>query len=284
MILVDVMGQIVNRRRVIGAEGETNPYARMYLTIESTTDNNVIYWYAESNDNTKTISVSTDDGVNWTSVTSSNSYPVLATLNTGDKLLIKGNNASYTDSGWHRNTFYSDDNYIVYGNIMSLIYGDNFMGQTEFVAGTQGVFTHLFYKSYYLESAENLVLPCKTLVYGCYYNMFYYCESLVQAPKLPATTLADYCYDDMFAYCTSLTTAPELPATTLEGECYYYMFYYCYQMSYVKCLATDISASGCTDYWLYDVASEGTFVKAASMNDWYAGGSGIPSGWTIQNV
>lgn len=60
--------------------------------------------------------------------------------------------------------------------------------------------------------------------YGCYMQMFEYCESLITAPELPATTLADYCYDNMFYYCESLTTAPELPATQMFKGCYERMF------------------------------------------------------------
>lgn len=29
--------------------------------------------------------------------------------------------------------------------------------------------------------------------------------------------------------------------------------------------------------------STGTFVKAASMNDWTTGENGIPEGWTVEN-
>ena len=87
----------------------------------------------------------------------------------------------------------------------------------------------------------------------------------------------------MFYGCTSLVTAPTLPATTLATYCYRYMFYSCSSLNYIKCLATDISATNCTSSWLKGVASSGTFVKAASMTSWTTGISGIPSGWTVQN-
>jgi hypothetical protein len=61
----------------------------------------------------------------------------------------------------------------------------------------------------------------------CFYNMFYNCTALTQAPELPATTLADYCYSGMFNGCTSLTQAPELPATSLAFNCYFSMFQSC---------------------------------------------------------
>lgn len=59
------------------------------------------------------------------------------------------------------------------------------------------------------------------------------------------------------------------------------MFENCTNLNSVTCLATNISASYCTYYWLDGVAATGTFTKAAST-DWSGktGASGIPSGWT----
>ena len=125
-------------------------------------------------------------------------------------------------------------------------------------------------------------LPATTLAINCYSSMFHSCTSLTTVPELPATTLADRCYASMFYRCTSLVTAPKvLPATTLAISCYYNMFYLCTKLNYIKCLATDISASGCLDNWVHSVASSGTFVKATGMTKWPKGESGIPTGWTI---
>ena len=48
-------------------------------------------------------------------------------------------------------------------------------------------------------------------------------------------------------------------------------------------LATDISATNCLDNWVRNVASTGTFVKAASMTSLPSGEDGIPLGWTVIN-
>ena len=124
-------------------------------------------------------------------------------------------------------------------------------------------------------------LPTTTLAFRCYDFMFFGCTSLTTAPELPATTLANECYNGMFRVCTSLTTAPELPATTLAERCYQNMFQGCRSLTSITCLATDISASGCTTDWVLNVAASGTFTKAASMTSWTTGTSGIPSGWTV---
>ena len=126
-------------------------------------------------------------------------------------------------------------------------------------------------------------LPATDLVTQCYMNMFTGCTSLTSAPALPATTLAGQCYYEMFSGCTALTKAPDLPAQKLVETCYSRMFQGCSNLNYVKCLATDISGSSCTVSWLSGVASIGTFVKSAKMNDWSTGASGIPEGWTVKN-
>ena len=127
-------------------------------------------------------------------------------------------------------------------------------------------------------------LPATELAVSCYDNMFISCTSLVNAPKLPATTLVTKCYYMMFYNCKSLTTAPDLPATTLVNSCYEGMFYSCSSLNYVKCTATSISASRCLMSWLRNVAETGTFVKAAGVDNWPTGESGIPSGWTVQTA
>ena len=127
-------------------------------------------------------------------------------------------------------------------------------------------------------------LPATTLVNYCYCDMFYDCTSLVNAPALPATTLTKDCYASMFVNCTSLVNAPALPATTLTEGCYALMFQSCRSLNNIKCLATDISATDCTYYWVNNIPGNGTFTKAASMTSWTRGVNGIPSGWTIQNA
>lgn len=136
------------------------------------------------------------------------------------------------------------------------------------------------------ENCESLTtapeLKATTLAKSCYERMFFGCSNLASAPALPATTLAEYCYSGMFFNDRSLLDAPELAATTLVEGCYSDMFSGCENLSYVKCLATDISATNCTDGWLYWVASSGTFVKAPNVQ-WTIGASGIPEGWAAVN-
>ena len=128
-------------------------------------------------------------------------------------------------------------------------------------------------------------LPATTLAQGCYQNMFKDCSSLTTAPSiLPATTLADDCYKNMFYGCSSLITAPELPATTLVYSCYYNMFRGCSKLNYIKAMFTTLSSSYYTYYWVYGVASSGTFIKNKNATWDVTGIYGIPSGWTVQTA
>ena len=177
------------------------------------------------------------------------------TLNTGDTIRMKGNNSNgFSTSSSNYNQFQMTGKISASGNIMSLLYDDNF--------------------------ERKLTIPCN----DCFYRMFYGCAALTTAPELPATTLAINCYDNMFYGCTSLTTAPDLPATTLVVNCYAYMFYRCTKVNSITCLATDISANSCVVNWVSGVASSGTFIKAKTMTSWKTGISGIPSGWTVRDA
>ena len=387
-------------------------YSKEYLTFESLADNNTITWTFTGSDPIQNVIYWSKNGTSWTSaIASTSDTPVsLATLNKGEKMYLKGENVTYALSTSEYSHFNSDYEFNVSGNIMSLIYGDNFIGQTTLSSSYN--FTSIFRSSKVVDASNLIlpattltklcyrsmfdgctslatapVLPATTLAQSCYSNMFNGCTSLATAPVLPATTLANYCYYNMFygctslatapvlpattlasscyAYmfegcsslatapelpattlanscymsmfagtkitsapelpatiladscyrnmfygcasliypptlnatilqprcyqhmffgCTSLKTAPELPATTLTNYCYAYMFQNCTSLSYIKCLATNISASNSHDWWLYNVASTGTFTKKASMTSWPSGAHGIPSGWTVVNV
>lgn len=179
------------------------PYEEQYFTIESEADNNTITITlgGENPDYTSRnpFSVSSDGGSTWTTIVlDQGDYGYSATLNEGDKLLIKSSNTTFSINE-DDSMITSSGNFKVYGNIMSLLYGDNFANQTSFPADSTQNFRQLFYYCNNLSDASNLVLPATTLTGECYSKMFYYCGSLTTPPKLPATTVVSYAYDDMFS-------------------------------------------------------------------------------------
>jgi hypothetical protein len=104
---------------------------------------------------------------------------------------------------WGIGTFTVSTKFNVSGNIMSLLYGDDFIGKTD-LTGKNYAFKFLFNNCNKLLSAENLILPATKLADSCYEQMFYSCTSLTTAPELPASKLTYQCYRSMFQNCSKL--------------------------------------------------------------------------------
>lgn len=256
------------------------------------------YWDEELQDEVSVnvdahIYYSTDSGQTWSSSTNPS-----VNVSSGDVVMWKCDvETNWVDYEGYADNYNGDSalvpliadnnvttaNYDVQGNIMSLIYGNNFSGQTnlqptfEVYAGydeddgegemvpvmTEATFSFAFRHMFgdlegsdgnnHLISAENLVLPTTAMTSYCYWGMFQGCLSLTQAPSvLPATTLAEFCYMEMFQGCSSLTQAPVLPATTLEEECYSCMFADCETLETAPDLPATTLVSGCYGMMLYN--------------------------------
>ena len=218
-------------------------YTTEYLTFNILSAG-TINWTASDSSVTKTIEYKLNNN-EWASITSNtgSSAPTI-TVNSGDKLQFRGNNAQYTNSYSVYNSFSgSTASFEVEGNVMSLIYGDDFKNKLAISSGY--ALASLFRGCTKLVSAKNLILPATTLAENCYDDMFNNCKSLTKVPKLPATTLASGCYNGMFVNCTSLTTAPELPATTLTYQCYNSMFYGCKSLTQAPVLPATTLVNNC---------------------------------------
>lgn len=235
-------------------------YSQDYFTMVALGNNFELSWRGKVSGNC--LSYSLDSGTTW-------SEPLegfeVTLANSGDTIMLKGSGMT-TSLNRPIGTLKPYDfavNYKVQGNIMSLLFGDNFVNQTD-LTGYLGAF-YCFFQGDSKTSPNERLLSVENLV-------------------LPATTLAEGCYQNMFLNCKSITTAPILPATTLTAHCYQAMFRGCSSLNNVTCLATDISAQYCTTGWMGSVSgtvASGTFTKAASMNDWTTGENGIPNVWTV---
>lgn len=296
-------------------------YSKDYFTIEALEDGNVYFKYIDeaSTESQRYMEYSKDGGNTWLRTTNVDGQGVKMTipLSAGEKAYVRGDNDALGISNEYGSYFYSDIEFDVFGNIMSLTFSDDF--SNKFTA-VENMFISLFYGVYDIKegesvpchviNAKNLVLPATTLDTSCYcilfagctslttapelpattladdcYNsMFVGCISLTTAPELPATTLAQGCYDNMFSGCKSLTTAPELPASTLANYCYNYMFMGCTSLNYIKAMFTTTPSSTYTNRWVSGVASTGTFVKNSAATWNVTGTNGVPSGWTVETA
>lgn len=213
------------------------------------------------------------------SSTSDDWHPITATtassfsVTTGDVVEFKGVSSFYSERG---SFSASTAGFKVSGNIMSMVYGDDFAD--KMTLSDDSNFQSLFINCTGLTEAVHLYLPASSLTPSCYAYMFSGCASLTSTPELPITTLADGCYSHMFNGCTSLTTAPELPATTLSNNCYRGMFKGCTRLvNPPEVLVANIvpqSAyydmfNGCTSLTSSPVISAHTFNETACSSMFY---------------
>lgn len=274
----------------VEAYQEANHYDQYFTFIITGTGK--VVWLAEASaTDFKTIQYSLDNGVTWTSLTAAKNSETNFDVVAGDVVMFKGNNTSLGSSSAGASCCFSGTTaqFIPEGNTMSLLYGDDFADKKtlpgtytfrDFLNGVSG-FT----------DASNLILPATACTEQCYRN-FFAGTNVINAPKLPALTLARACYNNMFINAYNLEVAPDLLAPVLVQECYSGMLHMQgtiaeenRKLRYIRCLATNISATNCTAYMTNatNVAANGVFVKAASNNSWTRGANGIPNGWTIVN-
>ena len=268
--------------RVIWEKNTQPTPERTYFYVENLTNETDTLTIRKDHANADNIEVyKSTDGSTWTSMGNTTVNGITATIPANSKLFLKANTTRWGyNSEVHRNYINVTGAHAFGGNILSLLWGDDFQQHNTFPNGSKNNFEHIFSGDTDLLYSNNLVLPPTTLTQGCYWGMFNGCTSLTTAPALPATTLASGCYYLMFRGCTSLTTAPVLPATTLTSMCYYEMFRDCSNLNSVTTYAQDISASSCLYNWLNNVAATGDFYNLGGAT-YQSGASGIPSGWNI---
>ena len=270
----------------VSQEAMELPYEERYFTTEVLTDGTLSF----RNKTGITVEYRINGG-EWTTYTTTRNG-VKINVASGDVVEWRGTNASYATSQKGAGNFCTfggidDADFLnsggtamfnVYGNIMSLVYGDNFIGQTA-LTGTFN-FAGMFNRCYTVISAKNLVLPAMALTSSCYRAMFSHAHELTEMPDLPATTLADNCYSYAFEQ-TNITKTCVLPAEALPTSGYFAMFIMCSGLSEITCLATSTAATACTRNWVSGVAETGTFYKNPAMAGWGLNSvNGIPSGWT----
>ena len=297
-------------------------YSKEYLTFNVLTSGTVSFTAPNNtSEYIPSISYSLDGGETWVKTVNTNSeFWINIYVSEGDTILWKANckATGHARGPQQSSVFISSANCNVSGNIMSLCYEDDFIGQTNIPNTGQDDFSGfcwLFGRSsiddrgvFRVVSAKNLILPatnltdqcylgmfrgCSTLIeapslpatvlkFQCYANMFERCTSLTTAPVLPATILATSCYSNMFTGCTSLTKAPELPAIELVQGCYHSMFNGCSKLNYIKALFTTSPGTNYTYNWVQGVSSTGTFVKNAEATWDVEGVDSIPAYWTVE--
>ena len=155
---------------------EKTYFSTQNLTYEAIEDGTFTFTGTNSN----SLSYSLDDGETWTALASDSASP---TVIAGNKIMWKG---TCTPSNTGIGKFSATANFNVQGNIMSLLFGDDFTNKTD-LTGKDYAFYNLFYQNTNIKSAKNLILPATTLASDCYQYMFYGCTGLTSV-TINATT------------------------------------------------------------------------------------------------
>lgn len=223
------------------AEGEdsaTTPYNEQYFTFEAFNDGRDSELTIDNNG--VSISYSSDGGTTWTSIAPGDSETF--TLEEGGKLMLKGiNNTLWVDDGNYEGcglTFTCNyGSFTAYGNIMSLLAGDNFTNATLNTSYTDQ-FHSLFIDFTGLTHAKDIVLPANG-------------ESV------------DYAFSEMFSGCTNLEDVPVIctaPSRAALGQgTYAYMFDGCENLGYVVLVTSQPLATESTQGEGYDILEIGSF-------------------------
>lgn len=111
---------------------------------------------------TNNVNYSLNNGETWTTLAANTASP---TVTSGNKILWKGELTPAQETGI--GTFSSTNKFNVQGNIMSLLYGNNFKEQTS-LTSKDYAFYLLFTANENVTNAKNLILPSTVLVRSCY--------------------------------------------------------------------------------------------------------------------
>lgn len=211
-------------------------YSKDYLTFEILSDGSFGFKFNQLTLNTdySYIEYSIDNGQTWTRKQPGSSFSsfVFSAVK-GQKWLWRGignrtsKNPTSSSYGYECGLYFHSDvsnpaTLNIYGNIMSLLYGEDFKDKDTLNEGQ--AFSYLFgpygydenLTSLYVVNAENLVLPTNLSAY-CFDSLFSGCSKLIKGPNLYAKILKDDCYRSMFSYCLNLISCPKLEFDTLDG-------------------------------------------------------------------
>lgn len=145
-------------------------------------------------------------------------------VQSGDTLQFKAVKDTYcpSENAPYRMFRRSTAIYDIEGNIMSLIYGDDFDGKTAFAEGTRNNLIRAFYNEP-VRDASKLILPVSSVNEQAYMTMFKGCSNLIAGPKILANDFGQEACDQMFANCTALVETPEINATGIIKNFAFYL-------------------------------------------------------------
>lgn len=269
-------------------------YSKEYFTIEALENGTMkayINWYSSRGNGNIYYSFNKST---WTSIFEHNeNYQYYTNINVikNQKIYFKGDylpNGNYNCGGLKISNNFK---FNVSGNILSLVYLDNFQNQEYLIQqsnlitsssnsnwnycnweyngvryyGNRGeqymnIFGSMFKDNTNLISAGNLVFSMKQVCDSAFTSMFYGCTSLVDFPQFADDMICwKNPFTDMFNGCTSLKKVEKFSPIfayriSNNGSNYYCtrMFYGCTSLNYIKCLMNNPYESGTSELFNMD--------------------------------
>lgn len=212
----------------------SNPYYYQYFTVEVLTGGSFTFYTPLSELPTVYYSLNNNSWTEWEYDATMGDDGLLKSLNlsVGDRLRIKS--AISNPVGVEGYYFAESSNTITYnvsGNIMSLVYGDDFVGNDNLndtiTSDGYTPFQMMFAEDAKIKSAINLCLPSFILSTYMYAAMFS-SSTLETAPTIIPAMICEKCYHEMFYNCDNLIGNIVIPEpiglSNLEVDAYYNMF------------------------------------------------------------
>ena len=193
-------------------------YRHQYFTTEALADNCVITLNIAQNVNTNIVTsfYYSRDRITWTPVTNTSGTAQTITLpaiNTGEKYYWKGVNKAISQNGSYdatnRVNISATQNYKVYGNMFSMLWGDDFIGQNYFPDDTTNyIYAGFFYNSTTLVDAANLYFPGQ-------HTKGFTCNTGGETPTADEVINT---FNDTFSGCSNLINCPIIEMLTINGN------------------------------------------------------------------
>lgn len=201
------------------------------------------------------------DKTNWTSLT----LYTDTTLNADEDecIYFRGIARAYSnsDSYDYWTCFQATKPFEVESNIMSLFWGDDFVGKTDFRPDNMNGAWNLFRQCTNLVNAENLVIPITSTSTRCLSNLFYESASLAKAPHFPPIDCQNTSYD--YDCCAMFLGCPLIDYVELP---FYNICTYC------NALRSMFNRTPIENGTVVCYPGQGQNLREAA---------GIPDGWTV---
>ena len=213
-----------------------------YLTFTAEEDGTT---FSFTKHGTGNIDYSIDNGFTWTSLESGANTPP---INTGEKMMWRGEMIRSTSGNLGIGRFSSTGRFRVGGNPYSLV---NKVNSADPNNGKYCLYANLFNGCSLLTDASQLNINHEVAQGYMCASMFKLCTSLVVGPSLQKIkVVAQFTFSEMFFGCTSLVVAPDLPNAVFLTEngasnhCKH-MFRECYLLKKAPAMPTMGLASYC---------------------------------------